>query len=104
MNRVDEAHHSDFHPLEYTQESHFQTGAGQEDVFSREEFSPYESSVKLFVGSLPYDIDEEDIVDVFTKFGEVVELSILKIYTWFAPSYTQIFTFLYIFFVVKLVF
>ena len=33
-----------------------------------------------------------------------VEQSVLKIHTWFAPSYTQIFTFLYIFLVIKSVF
>ena len=33
-----------------------------------------------------------------------VEQSVLKIHTWFMQSYTQIFTFLYIFLVVKLAF
>jgi RNA recognition motif-containing protein len=38
----------------------------------------HEAYVKLFVGSLPYDINEEDIMDVFTEFGEVLELCILR--------------------------
>jgi RNA recognition motif-containing protein len=40
--------------------------------------SVHESSIKLFVGSLPYDIKEEDMIDVFVQFGEVQEFTILR--------------------------
>lgn len=33
---------------------------------------------KLFVGSLPYDVTEEDLISIFDKFGEVTELAILR--------------------------
>ena len=79
MNRVDEDdRESDIHTLESGDESHFRLSALNECGSLAEEFSPHESSVKLFVGSLPYDVDEEDIIDVFTKFGEVFELTILR--------------------------
>lgn len=34
--------------------------------------------VKLFVGSLPYDVNERDLLSIFTKFGEISEFSILR--------------------------
>jgi len=37
-----------------------------------------QSSVKLFVGSLPYDVNEDDLLSIFNKFGEVVEFAILR--------------------------
>ena len=36
------------------------------------------SIVKLFVGSLPYDVNEDDLVSIFEKFGEIAEFSILR--------------------------
>ena len=38
----------------------------------------HSSSVKLFVGSLPYDVNEEDLISVFEKFGEIEEFVILR--------------------------
>jgi RNA recognition motif-containing protein len=37
-----------------------------------------QSSVKLFVGSLPYDVNEEDLLSIFNKFGEIIEFAILR--------------------------
>lgn len=37
-----------------------------------------QSSVKLFVGSLPYDVNEDDLLSIFNKFGEIVEFAILR--------------------------
>jgi hypothetical protein len=34
--------------------------------------------IKLFVGSLPYDVNEEDLLSIFTKFGEILEFTILR--------------------------
>lgn len=34
--------------------------------------------MKLFIGSLPYDITESELMDLFTKFGEVVNLNLVK--------------------------
>ena len=40
--------------------------------------SSHSYSVKLFVGSLPYDVNEDDLLSIFTKFGEISEFSILR--------------------------
>lgn len=34
--------------------------------------------IKLFVGSLPYEVNEGDLISIFDKFGEVTELTILR--------------------------
>ena len=36
------------------------------------------SSVKLFVGSLPYDVNEDDLLSIFSKFGDIAEFTILR--------------------------
>jgi RNA recognition motif-containing protein len=40
--------------------------------------SGIQSSVKLFVGSLPYDVNEDDLLSIFNKFGEILEFAILR--------------------------
>lgn len=41
--------------------------------------APYsDSPVKLFVGSLPYDVNEDDLLSIFSKFGEIIEFAILR--------------------------
>lgn len=34
--------------------------------------------MKLFVGNLPYDITEGEIVDLFMKYGEVISTNLIK--------------------------
>lgn len=34
--------------------------------------------MKLFIGNLPYEISEPELVGLFTEFGEVVNLNLMK--------------------------
>lgn len=34
--------------------------------------------MKLFIGNLPYDISEPELLDLFQKFGEVVNANLVK--------------------------
>jgi RNA recognition motif-containing protein len=34
--------------------------------------------MKLFIGNLPYDISESEIVDLFSQYGEVVDTNLIK--------------------------
>ena len=47
-------------------------------VHSEDRSSGTASPIKLFVGSLPYDVCEGDLISIFDKFGEVVEFTILR--------------------------
>lgn len=33
--------------------------------------------MKLFIGNLPYDVTEEEVVEIFSKFGEVVNTNLV---------------------------
>jgi RNA recognition motif-containing protein len=79
MNTIDNPteRESDIHTLESTEEADELTlGYSEETCGMGDE--GHESPVKLFVGSLPYDINEDDLLDVFTQFGEVREFTILR--------------------------
>jgi len=34
--------------------------------------------MKLFIGNLPYDISESELLDLFTEFGQVVDNNLIK--------------------------
>ncbi|KAE9554136.1 hypothetical protein FO519_002673 [Halicephalobus sp. NKZ332] len=40
--------------------------------------SKYSSSAWIYVGSLPYDLNEGDIISVFSQYGEVVNINLIR--------------------------
>lgn len=79
MNGVDEEdRNSDVHTIQSSDDIGCQMRGSDRSTGSPNELVSQEPYVKLFVGSLPYEITEVDIMDVFTKFGEVLELAILR--------------------------
>lgn len=68
---TDFAHEPQFHgSREHVPHSYLEHG----DILVSEDGMP----IKLFVGSLPYDVEENDLISIFDKFGEISEFSILR--------------------------
>jgi len=42
------------------------------------EFSSQPQSVKLFVGQIPREMDEETLIPYFAEFGPIVELTVIR--------------------------
>ena len=79
MNGVDEEDRdSDLHTVQSSGDIGCTMPGPGQSACNPDEFVAQEPYVKLFVGSLPYDINEEDVMDVFTKFGDVLEFKILR--------------------------
>ena len=79
MNDVENSdeRNSDVHTANSTERASGLTPAPEFPVHVSDH-SVHEASIKLFVGSLPYEITEDDMIDVFTQFGEVQEFIILR--------------------------
>ncbi|KZC05877.1 RNA-binding motif protein, X-linked 2 [Dufourea novaeangliae] len=54
---------------------------GEQELFRNNKTSwhdQYKDSAWIFVGGLPYDLTEGDIVTIFSQYGEVVNINLIR--------------------------
>ncbi|XP_012280494.1 RNA-binding motif protein, X-linked 2-like [Orussus abietinus] len=54
---------------------------GQQDLTSNSKTSwhdEYKESAWIFIGGLPYDLTEGDVITIFSQYGEIVDLNLIR--------------------------